>query len=374
MNFIPGFPPRIVSFSDDKTCKIWDVSNENEIMNLNGHTDFIRAGTVNASSPHMVISGSDDRTVRLWDTRTGKTVTTLDHGSGHVNDILCYPTGTVLATAAGCEIRIWDLTAGKLLSKICRHHKDVTSLCLASKGSRLVSGSLDRHLKFYDTNTYNVVHTVDCPAAVLSFAITSEDTGLFVGMIAESKGLLSLQRRKGNDAPSIKGKKYELPTQSTTVKVIMEEHWQQLSKIDSRLRNSSYTECLQSMLERTNASETVALFAELIRIGGFQAAVAGNDEVLLKRLFNFLDKYLRHPSYQSVLLNVVSICLDVYADKATEETFISKRLGRIYEQLRSDIAHTKEMLNMEQDINMIETVPRQTSAKSNLFIPQMINN
>ena len=60
-----------------------------------GHTDSVRAGCMNPTSPHMIISGSNDKTVRLWDSRTGTTVVHLDHGSLHVNDVVCHPQGQV---------------------------------------------------------------------------------------------------------------------------------------------------------------------------------------------------------------------------------------------------------------------------------------
>ena len=38
VKFLPDFPPRLASFSDDKTCGIWDISEERKIQDLRGHT------------------------------------------------------------------------------------------------------------------------------------------------------------------------------------------------------------------------------------------------------------------------------------------------------------------------------------------------
>lgn len=367
VKFITGFPPRIVSFSDDKTCGIWDISDEKRIMELKGHTDFVRAGCVSPSSPHLVASGSDDRTVRLWDTRTGTTVTEFDHVTAHVNDILCYPNGSLLATAAGNEVRIWDMVAGKLLSKMCRHHRDITSLCLAGSGTRLVSGSLDRHLKFYDTSTCNVVHTIDCPAAVLSFAVTPEDKGLVIGMIAESKGLISLQRKVQKKVSEAQEMRLNIPEASSTVKIIEDAKVSKLKKCDFFLKNFQHTDLLRIALNKRPA-ETVALLAELVRVGGMQSAIAGNDETLLKPLMAFLDKNISHPSYESVLLNIVSIIVDVYADKVTADSFIAKRLVRLYDQqLTHSIGYTREILNLEDEIDVLEADDRRNKTRNTLI-------
>jgi U3 small nucleolar RNA-associated protein 15 len=51
------------------------------------------------------------------------------------------------------------------------HNKTVTSLGLASRGSRLVTGSLDRQLKFHSLSTFETVHSVAFPSPVLTLAV-----------------------------------------------------------------------------------------------------------------------------------------------------------------------------------------------------------
>jgi U3 small nucleolar RNA-associated protein 15 len=76
-------------------------------------------------------------------------------------------------STGGTEIRVWDaFTGGRLLAKLCHHHKTVTCLCLGSGNKRLFSGSLDRHVKIYDISSYQVVHTLDYPNAVLSLDVS----------------------------------------------------------------------------------------------------------------------------------------------------------------------------------------------------------
>lgn len=76
-------------------------------------------------------------------------------------------------STGGTEIRVWDACAGgRLLAKLCQHHKTVTCLCLGSGNKRLLSGSLDRHVKIYDISSYQVVHTLDYPNAVLSLDVS----------------------------------------------------------------------------------------------------------------------------------------------------------------------------------------------------------
>lgn len=75
--------------------------------------------------------------------------------------------------AGGTEIKVWDtLTGGKLLARMSNHHKTITCLTIASDGHKILSGSLDRHVKVYDIGTYKAVHTLDYPNSVLSLGIS----------------------------------------------------------------------------------------------------------------------------------------------------------------------------------------------------------
>ena len=60
----------LVSGSDDKIIKLWDVQTGGVVKTFQGHTDWVRA--VSISVDHITIaSGSDNGTIRLWNTHTG---------------------------------------------------------------------------------------------------------------------------------------------------------------------------------------------------------------------------------------------------------------------------------------------------------------
>lgn len=78
-----------------------------------------------------------------------------------------------LCFLGGTDIKVYDaFMRGRLLAKITQHHKTVTCLKATSNGYRILSGSLDKHVKIYDSGTYKTLHTLDYPNAVLSVGIS----------------------------------------------------------------------------------------------------------------------------------------------------------------------------------------------------------
>lgn len=106
------------------------------------------------------------------------------------------PSGTQVIASAGEQISILDLVAGKPLKLLKNHQKTVTSLCLASNSTRLVSGGLDGHVKMFETSSWNLVNGSKYSSPVLSVGVipgvNREDKHLVVGM---QSGVLSIRTR-----------------------------------------------------------------------------------------------------------------------------------------------------------------------------------
>lgn len=164
----------LASFSDDKTVRLWDIATEEEFLNFKKHTDYIRAGCISPNSTDIIVSGSYDHSVFIWDKRQSadEPIHSIMHGSP-VEAVMMLPNGTMLVSAGGNEVKIWDLLSGnRLLKTISTHNKTVTSIGLARDNTRLVTGSLDRQLKFHELSTFKTVHSINFPSPVLSACVS----------------------------------------------------------------------------------------------------------------------------------------------------------------------------------------------------------
>lgn len=188
----------LMSCGDDNTVRLWELATDSSIVSFRGHQDYVRCGNfLPGQNSHILVSGSYDQTVRLWDPRTpSAAVMTFKH-VGAVEDILCMPSGSTLLAAADNQIAVLDVVAGRPMHMIKNHQKTVTSLCMASQGSRVISGGLDGHMKVFETTGWNVVAGSKYPSPILSLCVVSsgaarEDKHVVVGM---SSGQLSIKTR-----------------------------------------------------------------------------------------------------------------------------------------------------------------------------------
>ncbi|KAK1865697.1 hypothetical protein I4F81_008223 [Pyropia yezoensis] len=167
----------LVSGSSDNTLRVWDVTRDEELAVLEGHTDYVMCVCVvdvpgaagGGETVQRVVSGSDDETLRVWDVEEGKQLAVLE---GHADDVICVCVvdvpgaagggGTVQRVVSGSgdkTLRVWDVKEGKQLAVLEGHADDVTCVCVvdvpgAAGGGgtvqRVVSGSHDKTLRVWD--------------------------------------------------------------------------------------------------------------------------------------------------------------------------------------------------------------------------------
>jgi U3 small nucleolar RNA-associated protein 15 len=189
----------VMTASDDAHLRIFDLATSSTLTKLKAHKDYIRSGCTSKSSDDLILTGSYDHTVKMVDTRINSVVCSVDHGEP-IENILMFPSSNMFVSCGGNSIKVWDVLKGGLLMKtIVNHHKTVTSLAFSHNHKYLLSGGLDRHVKIFDLISYDLVHTIDYPSAVLSLDILPEDKSLIVGM---ADGLLSIRDKRKHDVNS----------------------------------------------------------------------------------------------------------------------------------------------------------------------------
>ncbi|KAK6621411.1 hypothetical protein RUM43_011717 [Polyplax serrata] len=369
----------IVSFSDDNSVKFWDIPGEKEIVSFSEHSDYIRAGAVSPVSPDVVVSGGYDGCVKMYDKRNKSVVSNLNHGSP-VESVIFLPTGGVLVTAGGTEIKVWDvLCANRLLARFHHHHKTVTCMCLASKGSRLLSGSLDRHVNVYDMSTFQKVHSLDYPNSVLSVGISTNDETIAVGMV---DGLVSVSRRETDFAPSNyvkREKKFRYAAESKIESadlLVGDSKKERFTRYDVHLKRFEFTKALNVVLApyvmNKTPEITVAVLQELLYRKTLRAAIAGFEDKTVVPLLRFVTKNLGDQRFTRVLIEVANVFLEIYEDSVSQcSPTVTSLLIKLDKRLAEEVDLTESLLCLKGCIRLMNFASNSESSKLNLQVPAM---
>jgi len=210
VSFQPTDSTKLLTMSDDKTCKYWDIITASAIHTIQGHSDFVRSGDwiKNDLSSSCFISASYDHVCKLWDLRGMKSVDTQQEDAYYVNysdnqiqhkcetrfdhglpieSCLSIPNSDLIAIAGGPKVTIWSLRkTNQPLTTIHLHRKSVTCLTTNQSGSRLITGCLDNHVRVFTTSItgdsiFKNSHAFSTPSGVLSLDMCANDMMLAIG-------------------------------------------------------------------------------------------------------------------------------------------------------------------------------------------------
>ena len=130
---------RLVTASQDRTIRLWDVATGRPLKVLGRHTDHVKAV---AFLPDGLrgISVSDDDTLRLWDLETGRQLRSFSGHTADVASVAVSPDGRrALFGANDKTVRLWDLETGRERLRLGGHSDAVTEVAFLPDGHRAVS-------------------------------------------------------------------------------------------------------------------------------------------------------------------------------------------------------------------------------------------
>ncbi|PAX53025.1 nSTAND1 domain-containing NTPase [Brunnivagina elsteri] len=182
----------IVSSSDDKTVRIWNLNKWSLNKNIKkqnqtiysidfnpNNKDFITAGwdgTVNfwennqqvksfkahesiisaikfSHDGKIIATASADKTVKLWNAKTHQLIKNLTGHKDRITSINFTPNDQIIATGSSDKTaKLWQLSDGKLLHTLIGHTEEITSISITSDGNYIATASADNTIKIWHLN------------------------------------------------------------------------------------------------------------------------------------------------------------------------------------------------------------------------------
>lgn len=150
----------LLTSSDDKTVKLWNVANRRFHGSLIGHTHWVYSATF-CKNAELVASASEDKTVRIWDVETKASIITFQDFEVPISKVRFHPDGSCVAASGhdGC-VKLWDLRSRRLLQHYDAHAGAVSCIDFHPGGDYLASTGEEEALKIWDLREGRLLYKV----------------------------------------------------------------------------------------------------------------------------------------------------------------------------------------------------------------------
>ncbi|GJP38760.1 hypothetical protein CLOM_g23174 [Closterium sp. NIES-68] len=382
----------LMSGGDDCALRWWDVSSQEPLRKMAVHSDYVRCLSTNPASADLWASGSYDHSVLVWDVRVRDPVLRFQHAHP-VEDVLFYPNGTMLAVAAGPQVSVWDMLKGgasptallasqppsqqqqgssivtsvtshsRPLYLLGNHQKAVTCLHVTPPISlghgdrpfpaRLLTGSLDGHVRVFSLSDYKVKHMARYDGPILSLGMSCRGTTLAVGMAG---GQVAIRHRTPPDSerrhlqlaaaaaavPRVPGMQKSTtkrgskgrmhgPLQTANFRYLVRGQTEEaaaedylvaqrkrvhLAVHDNKLRRFQHSAALRAAMQDASLEKPemlIAVLEEMIARNVLANAIAVLPVKSLSRFLQFCRKLVPNPRYSTFLIPILHMVLDLRA-------------------------------------------------------------
>ncbi|AFY39929.1 WD-40 repeat-containing protein [[Leptolyngbya] sp. PCC 7376] len=147
----------LASGSEDGSVRLWSVQDRNCIKVFQDHTQRIWSVAFHPID-NMLISGSEDCSIRFWDIKEQKCLQVLQ-GYPYAHWSLAYsPNGQFLATGSEKgNFCLWDLNKGAYIQPLRQHSNVVASVAFSPDDHFLATGSGDGTICLWDLKTLGCI-------------------------------------------------------------------------------------------------------------------------------------------------------------------------------------------------------------------------
>ncbi|KAG8764718.1 U3 small nucleolar RNA-associated protein 13 [Ceratobasidium sp. 428] len=197
-----GVPKVLVTGSQDRTIKLWDLSELarslsstsptklKSLTTLKAHDKDINALDV-APNGKLVATGSQDKTAKIFEIPAGNDLAHVGILKGHKRGVWTVrfsPIDRVIATGSGDRtVKLWSLDDWACLKTFEGHTNSILRVNFLSRGTQLLSAGSDGLVKLWSIRSEECITTLDAHEDKVWALAVSADERTIVSGAADSK-------------------------------------------------------------------------------------------------------------------------------------------------------------------------------------------
>jgi WD40 repeat protein/DNA-binding winged helix-turn-helix (wHTH) protein/energy-coupling factor transporter ATP-binding protein EcfA2 len=144
---------RVLTFSEDKTARVWNVGSGQLRATLPAHTSSILSAVFSPDGERILTAGGD-KMARVWNASSGQLLATLPADTSYVYSADFSPDGQRILTAGGDKTaRVWNVGNRQLLVTLQGHTGPVLRAVFSPDGQRILTASADKTARVWNANT-----------------------------------------------------------------------------------------------------------------------------------------------------------------------------------------------------------------------------
>lgn len=169
--------------------RIYDLAGDDDATFPEGRTKWANRMTCIAHHPtERIIATGRPNQVKIYRLTSDWKTVSLPHDHLNVTSVLFHTNGEHLVTTAtavenadskGDFIQLWNLKTDTRIRTFAGHAGGVTTAAIHPDGQTLLSGGVDRTLRFWDLNTGKQLRTIDTGMPLVTLAISPDGTNVY---------------------------------------------------------------------------------------------------------------------------------------------------------------------------------------------------